>query len=165
MQLAVAPPLDPPQLHVHGPEPATDDAVPAEQRPAEGLDDTLVPFADPHTPLTGAVATPTTPSPFRSWRKLGSSDLSTELEPETTTPPVPLETTVAVAVGVPDRVLVRACHTERDLIAARRLLRPDVAPARYCPTATGEPLIFEQRAAAAADGVEVKVVPHLHQAG
>lgn len=53
-QLAVVPPLEPPQLHVHGPEPATDDAVPAEQRPAEGLDDAVVPFADPHTPLTGA---------------------------------------------------------------------------------------------------------------
>ena len=53
-QLAVVPPLEPPQLHVHGPEPATDDAVPAEQRLAEGLDDTVVPFADPHTPLTGA---------------------------------------------------------------------------------------------------------------
>ena len=65
-QVAVAPPLEPPQLHVHGPEPATDDAVPAEQRLAEGLDDTFVPFADPHTPLTGAAATPTTPSPLRS---------------------------------------------------------------------------------------------------
>ena len=53
-QLAVVPPLEPPQLHVHGPEPATDDAVPAEQRLAEGLDDAVVPFADPHTPLTGA---------------------------------------------------------------------------------------------------------------
>jgi hypothetical protein len=46
--------LEPLQLHVHGPEPATDDAVPAEQRPAVGEDDTVVPFADPHTPLTGA---------------------------------------------------------------------------------------------------------------
>ena len=55
-QLAVVPPLEPPQLHVHGPEPATDDAEPAEQRLAEGLDDTVVPFADPHTPLTGAGA-------------------------------------------------------------------------------------------------------------
>ena len=53
-QLALVPPLEPPQLHVHGPEPATDDAVPAEQRLVEGLDDTVVPFADPHTPLTGA---------------------------------------------------------------------------------------------------------------
>src|SRR5215471_679280 len=53
-QLAVVPPLEPPQLHVHGPEPATDDAVPAEQRLAEGIDDAVVPFADPHTPLTGA---------------------------------------------------------------------------------------------------------------
>ena len=55
-QLALVPPLEPPQLHVHGPEPATDDAVPAEQRLAEGLDDAVVPFADPHTPLTGAGA-------------------------------------------------------------------------------------------------------------
>jgi len=55
-QLALVPPLEPPQLHVHGPEPATDDAVPAEQRPAEGEDDAVVPFADPHTPLTGAGA-------------------------------------------------------------------------------------------------------------
>ena len=93
-QVAEVPPLEPPQLHVHGPEPATDDTVPAEQRLAVGLDDTLVPFADPHTPLTGVAATPTTPSPFRSWRKLGSSDLSTELDPETLTPPVPLPTTL-----------------------------------------------------------------------
>src|SRR3954465_2687608 len=56
VQVAVAPPLAPPQLHVHGPEPATDDAAPAEQRLAEGLDDTVVPFADPHTPLTAAAA-------------------------------------------------------------------------------------------------------------
>jgi hypothetical protein len=53
-QVAVVPPLEPPQLQVHGPEPATDDAVPAEQRLVEGLDDAVVPFADPHTPLTGA---------------------------------------------------------------------------------------------------------------
>ena len=52
-QVAVAPPLEPPQLHVHGPEPATDEAVPAVQRLAEGADDTVVPFADPHAPLTG----------------------------------------------------------------------------------------------------------------
>ena len=52
----MVPPLEPPQLHVHGPEPATDDAVPAEQRLAEGLDDAVVPFDDPHTPLTGAGA-------------------------------------------------------------------------------------------------------------
>ena len=53
MQVALVPPLEPPQLHVHGPEPATDDTVPAEQRLAEGLDDAVVPFADPHAPLTG----------------------------------------------------------------------------------------------------------------
>ena len=55
-QLAVVPPLEPLQLHVHGPEPVTDDAVPAEQRLVEGLDDTVVPLDDPHTPLTGAGA-------------------------------------------------------------------------------------------------------------
>jgi hypothetical protein len=55
-QLAVVPPLEPPQLHVHGPVPATDDAVPAEQRLVEGAADTVVPFADPHMPLTGAGA-------------------------------------------------------------------------------------------------------------
>ncbi len=51
-QLALVPPLEPPQLHVHGPEPATDDDVPAEQRLVEGADDAVVPFADPHAPLT-----------------------------------------------------------------------------------------------------------------
>ena len=56
VQLAVVPPLEPPQLHVHGPEPATDDDVPVEQRLAEGLDDAVVPFADPHAPLTAAAA-------------------------------------------------------------------------------------------------------------
>jgi hypothetical protein len=60
-QLAVVPPLEePPQLHVHGPEPATDDDVPVEQRLAEGADDAVVPFADPHAPLTAAAAAVTT---------------------------------------------------------------------------------------------------------
>ena len=53
-------PRRPPQLHVHGPEPATDDDVPAEQRLVEGADDTVVPLADPHAPLTGTVAACTT---------------------------------------------------------------------------------------------------------
>jgi len=53
-QLALVPPFEPPQLHVHGPEPATLDDVPVEQRLAEGADDACVPFADPHAPLTGA---------------------------------------------------------------------------------------------------------------
>jgi hypothetical protein len=52
-QLALAPPLDPLQFHVHGPEPATGEAVPTVQRLAEGADDAVVPFADPHAPLTG----------------------------------------------------------------------------------------------------------------
>src|SRR6266581_6947703 len=59
-QLAVVPPLEPPQLHVHGPEPATDDDVPVEQRLVEGADDAVVPFADPHAPLTATAPAVTT---------------------------------------------------------------------------------------------------------
>jgi hypothetical protein len=73
-QLAVVPLLEPLQLHVHGPEPATDDATPVEQRLVEGLDDACVPLADPHTPLTGAGLAPRIPSPFRSCRKIVSID-------------------------------------------------------------------------------------------
>jgi hypothetical protein len=51
-QLALVPPFEPLQPHVHGPEPATDDDVPVEQRLVEGADDAVVPFADPHAPLT-----------------------------------------------------------------------------------------------------------------
>jgi len=59
-QLAAVPPLEPPQLQVHGPEPATDDDVPVEQRLVEGVDDAVVPFADPHAPLTATGAAVTT---------------------------------------------------------------------------------------------------------
>ena len=59
-QLAAVPPLEPPQLHVHGPEPATDDDVPVEQRLVEGADDAVVPFADPHAPLTATAPAFTT---------------------------------------------------------------------------------------------------------
>jgi len=52
----VVPPLEPPQLHVHGPEPATVDDAPAEHRLLEGADDACVPLADPHAPLTATVA-------------------------------------------------------------------------------------------------------------
>jgi hypothetical protein len=55
----VVPPLELPQLHVHGPEPATDDDVPLEQRLVEGADDAFVPFADPHAPLTATACTAT----------------------------------------------------------------------------------------------------------
>ncbi len=59
-QLAVVPPFEPPQLQVHGPEPATDDDVPVEQRLVEGAADTVVPFADPHAPLTATAPAVTT---------------------------------------------------------------------------------------------------------
>jgi len=52
VQLAGVPPLEPLQLHVHGPEPATEEDVPTEQRFVEGADDDVAPFADPHAPLT-----------------------------------------------------------------------------------------------------------------
>ena len=52
-QVAVLPPPEPAQLHDHGPVPATDDDTPAEQRLADGADDTATPFAEPQVPLTG----------------------------------------------------------------------------------------------------------------
>ena len=55
-QLKLVPPFEPPQLHVHGPEPATLDDVPFEHKLAEGAEDACVPFADPHAPATGAGA-------------------------------------------------------------------------------------------------------------
>jgi hypothetical protein len=56
-QLAVVPPFDPAQLHVHGPVPATDDAVLAVQRFVVGAEATVVPFALPQVPFT-ATASP-----------------------------------------------------------------------------------------------------------
>jgi hypothetical protein len=61
-QLTLTPPFEPPQLHVQGPEPATFDDVPFEQRLVEGAEDACVPLADPHTPATtgaGAALTAT----------------------------------------------------------------------------------------------------------
>jgi len=58
-QLAVVPPLEPLQLHVHGPEPATGDDVQVKQRLVVGATDTVVPFADPHAPLTAPAVTTT----------------------------------------------------------------------------------------------------------
>jgi hypothetical protein len=52
-QDAVVPPLLPPQLHDHGPVPATVDAEPAAQRFAVGALLRLPPFDEPHTPFTG----------------------------------------------------------------------------------------------------------------
>ena len=72
----MVPPLEPPQLHVH--EPATDDDVPVEQRLVEGADDAVVPFADPHAPLTGAGAA------FNATVVLAAGD----------TPPLPIQVSV-----------------------------------------------------------------------
>jgi hypothetical protein len=51
-QVAVVPPLLPPQLHDHGPLPLTADAVPVPQRLALGALLSLPPFEEPHAPLT-----------------------------------------------------------------------------------------------------------------
>ena len=50
---AVVPPLLPAQLQVHGPVPRTFEAVPAEHKLAVGAVETVVPFAEPHAPVTG----------------------------------------------------------------------------------------------------------------
>src|SRR5271157_3818799 len=52
----VAPPLLPAQLQLHGPLPATVDAVPALQRLAVGAVLTATPFALPHVPLISSRA-------------------------------------------------------------------------------------------------------------
>jgi hypothetical protein len=51
-QEAVIPPLEPVQLQVHGPAPATDEADPVEQRFVAGALLTVVPFAEPQVPFT-----------------------------------------------------------------------------------------------------------------
>jgi hypothetical protein len=51
-QLAVVPPLEPVQLHVHGPLPLTAVAVPELQRFVVGADVNVPPFDEPHAPLT-----------------------------------------------------------------------------------------------------------------
>jgi hypothetical protein len=70
-QGAVVPPLEPEQLHDHGPDPLTLEAEPVEQRLVVGADEIVVRFALPHTPLTGeavlfaeqlAVAPPSEPT-------------------------------------------------------------------------------------------------------
>ncbi len=54
-QLAFVPPPEPLQDHDHGPEPDTAEAAPAlHSEPPEGAEDTVVPFAAPHAPFTGA---------------------------------------------------------------------------------------------------------------
>jgi hypothetical protein len=54
-QLAVAPPFNPAHVHIHGPEPETDDAIPDEHRFSLGVLASVMPFALPQYPLTAAV--------------------------------------------------------------------------------------------------------------
>jgi len=51
-QLAAEPPLMPEQVHDHGPEPETEEAMPAPQRLAEGVEGKYEPPDEPHVPLT-----------------------------------------------------------------------------------------------------------------
>jgi hypothetical protein len=53
---AELPPLDPAQLQLHGPEPLTDDAVPAMHRLLEGAALTCVPFDAPQAPFTAIIS-------------------------------------------------------------------------------------------------------------
>jgi hypothetical protein len=55
-QEAVVPPLRPAQVHDHGPEPATDEAVPALQNPEAGALLKVAPFEAPQLPFTGVAA-------------------------------------------------------------------------------------------------------------
>ncbi len=51
-QLAVEPPFDPVQLHVHGPVPLTAVAVPVLQRLVAGAEVNVPPFEEPQEPFT-----------------------------------------------------------------------------------------------------------------
>ena len=55
-QLAVEPPLEPTQVHDHGPEPDTADAVPTLQSPVVGADNKLAPLLEPQAPFTFLLA-------------------------------------------------------------------------------------------------------------
>jgi hypothetical protein len=55
-QLTGEPPLEPAHDQVHGPVPEIEDAVPVKQRSLKGGAITVVPFAEPQTPLTAANA-------------------------------------------------------------------------------------------------------------
>jgi hypothetical protein len=52
VQLVVMPPFSPEQLQFHGPLPTTPERTPEAQRLSVGWADVVLPFADPHRPLT-----------------------------------------------------------------------------------------------------------------
>jgi hypothetical protein len=56
-QEADVPPFDPAQVQLHGPLPVTLEAVPKVQRLVVGIDDTVVPLADPQEPFTAVGVT------------------------------------------------------------------------------------------------------------
>ena len=90
MQLAFAPPLPPPQLHVQGPLPLTDDAVPAAQRLAAGALGKAAPLDDPHAPFTA----PREPATAKLWVRVLLAVLDSGKRP--------ISLTHAITLWIPD---------------------------------------------------------------
>jgi len=84
-QLTLFPPFDPAQVQIHGPEPATVEAVPTRQYSAVtgGCVQEVVPLRIPHSPLTGlALGEQITLVRLLSKRHLSPSDaVATHLYP------------------------------------------------------------------------------------
>ena len=72
---------------------------------------------------------------------------------------------VAVAVGVPDRILIGPRHLPGNLIPACRLLRANRRPATKLPRHNVRAGIFQLGARSACDAIKEKIVPNLDQAG
>ena len=72
---------------------------------------------------------------------------------------------IAVAIGVPDRILIGARAFPGHLIAARRLLGADRRPATKLARHNIGATVFQRGVRPGADAVEKKLGPHRHQAG
>ena len=89
--------------------------------------------------LAVAAGMPITPSPFKSWWKLVSSNSSAVLVPDIRRY---IGDEVAAAVGIPDRILIGAGDLPGNLVAARRLLRADRRPGAELPRHNAAPPYF-----------------------
>jgi len=96
-QVAVVPPFEPVQLHVQGPLPLTDEAVPALQRLLAGALEKVPPLELPHAPLTGVDATPNSAVTFVAVF-IVTAQVPVPLHPPLQ--PVKVEPEAAVAVSV-----------------------------------------------------------------
>src|SRR6185369_13688890 len=72
---------------------------------------------------------------------------------------------VAVAVGVPDRILINAGELPGNLIPASRLLGADRRPAKKIAGDNLRPGKFHRGAHPSADAIQEKSSPHRDQAG